>query len=160
MLESARSEPTAMSIARRHDLDAVRAFAMLLGIALHAGLSFATIPWIVQDSRQHDGFTLCFQAIHGFRMPLFFLVSGFFTAMLWRRRGLGPLLKQRVKRILLPLLLGTLTIIPATNVVSYWAIMSAIDRPASQADDGTLIAAVRKGDARPGQGAPGRRRRT
>ena len=24
------------------------------------------------------------QAIHGFRMPLFFVVSGFFAAMLWR----------------------------------------------------------------------------
>ena len=70
-----------------------------------------------------------FEAIHGFRMPLFFLVSGFFTAMLWRTRGLRALLKQRTTRILLPLVLGGLTIIPATNVVSYWAIMSSIKRP-------------------------------
>jgi hypothetical protein len=68
---------------------------MLLGIALHAGLSFATVPWIVQDSRQEEWFTLFFEAVHGFRMPLFFLVSGFFTAMLWRRRGVRSLLKQR-----------------------------------------------------------------
>lgn len=27
-------------IERRHDLDALRAFAMLLGVALHAALSF------------------------------------------------------------------------------------------------------------------------
>jgi fucose 4-O-acetylase-like acetyltransferase len=74
-----------LTIPRRADLDAVRAFAMLLGIALHAGLSFATIPWIVQDSRQNEWFNLFFEAIHGFRMPLFFLVSGFFTAMIWRR---------------------------------------------------------------------------
>ncbi|MFM1558046.1 MAG: acyltransferase family protein [Roseibacillus sp.] len=42
-------------------------------------------------------------AIHGFRLPLFFLVSGFFTAMLWRHRGLKELVKLRSKRILLPL---------------------------------------------------------
>jgi surface polysaccharide O-acyltransferase-like enzyme len=127
-------------------LDAVRAFAMLLGIALHAALSFATIPWIVQDSHQNELFALFVSAVHGFRMPLFFLVSGFFTAMLWRKRGVRSLLKQRAMRILLPLVLGALTIIPATQAVSVWAIMSAINRPQSAADDGTLIAAVKKGD--------------
>jgi surface polysaccharide O-acyltransferase-like enzyme len=135
-----------LTIPRRADLDAVRAFAMLLGIALHAGLSFSTIPWIVQDSRQSEWFSLFFEAVHGFRMPLFFLVSGFFTAMLWRRRGLRSLLKQRAMRILLPLVLGALTIIPATNVVSFWAMTSALKRPQSPSDDGTLIAAVKKGD--------------
>ena len=75
---------------RRHDLDALRAFAMLLGIALHASLSFSTIPWVVHDSRQSELYSTFMLAVHGFRMPLFFLVSGFFTAMLcagegWRR---------------------------------------------------------------------------
>ena len=35
---------TASGITRRHDLDALRAFAMLLGIALHAVLSFTSEP--------------------------------------------------------------------------------------------------------------------
>ena len=139
------STTVSVTIPRRHDLDAVRAFAMLLGIALHAGLSFATIPWIVQDSRRSQGFTLFFLAVHAFRMPLFFLVSGFFTAMLWRIRGLRSLLKQRALRIFLPLVLGGFTIIPAVNVVSYWA-MRTTNRPRSQTDDGTLVAAVQKGD--------------
>jgi peptidoglycan/LPS O-acetylase OafA/YrhL len=39
-------------------------------------------------------------------MQLFFLVSGFFTAMLWRERGLRNLLKHRAKRILLPLVVS------------------------------------------------------
>lgn len=147
MSTPARPEEFPLSIPRRHDLDAVRAFAMLLGIVLHAGLSFGTIPWIVQDLRRHDGFSLVFQAIHGFRMPLFFLVSGFFTAMLWQRRGLRALLRQRAMRILLPLALGLLTVIPATNAVYAWAIMSAIDHPAARTDDGTLISAIRLGDA-------------
>src|SRR5262249_11670835 len=111
-----------------------------------AGLSFSTIPWIVQDSRQNEGFTLFFEAVHAFRMPLFFLVSGFFTAMLWRKRGIRSLLKQRAMRILLPLALGAVTIIPATIAVSYWAVTSAINQPQSTSDDGSLTAAVKKGD--------------
>jgi len=90
---------------------------MLLGIVLHAALSFAPIPWIVQDTRQSEFFYYLNSFIHGFRMPLFFLVSGFFTAMLWRKRGLASLIQQRCTRILLPLLLAMATIIPLFWVV-------------------------------------------
>lgn len=64
---------------------------MLLGIGLHAALSFVPFPWMVQDSRQHELFGLLFFAIHGFRMPLFFVISGFFTAMLCRQKGLAAM---------------------------------------------------------------------
>ncbi|HIO65413.1 MAG TPA: hypothetical protein EYN40_01855 [Planctomycetes bacterium] len=91
---------------RYHDLDALRATAMLLGIALHGILSFAPSPWFVADSRQSPVYQFIFEAIHGFRMPIFFLVSGFFTAMLWRNRGPLELIKHRLKRILLPLVIA------------------------------------------------------
>lgn len=109
---------------RRHDLDALRAFAMLLGIALHAALSFAGGPWMVQDSRTSGVFHLLIGAVHGFRMPLFFLLSGFFTAMLWRRRGLRALIAHRFRRVFLPLMLGMVTIIPLMYVVGIWAAKS------------------------------------
>ena len=103
---------------RRHDLDALRAFAMLLGIALHASLSFAQGPWLVQDSVKSGWFGLLITAVHGFRMPLFFLLSGFFTAMLWRRRGLKALIHHRFRRVFLPLLLGMVTIGPAMHWIA------------------------------------------
>ena len=65
------------SYPRRYDLDALRATAMLLGIVLHAGLSFTPFPWAVQDERQSSFFWFLFAAIHGFRMPVFFVLSGF-----------------------------------------------------------------------------------
>lgn len=81
---------------RRHDLDALRAAAMLLGIALHAAIPYAPFfPWSIRDSQTSDAFTLLFISIHGFRMPLFFLISGFFTAMVWKQKGMAPLLRQR-----------------------------------------------------------------
>lgn len=106
---------------RRHDLDALRAIAMLLGIVLHAALSFGSIPWTVTDVQQSEFYDVLFACIHGFRMPLFFMLSGFFTAMLWRKRGLGSLLKHRFKRIFLPLLIGCVTIVPAMWAVSLLA---------------------------------------
>jgi len=105
---------------RLHHLDALRATAMLLGIVLHASLAYTGGPWIVRDEG-HGAFGGVFLAIHGFRMQLFFLLSGFFTALLWRRLGLAGLLRQRAARIALPLLIGMFTIVPAGWAVMIWA---------------------------------------
>ncbi len=102
---------------------------MLLGIALHGALSFIPGVWPVEDSQQSgDLFGLLVSFIHGFRMQLFFLMSGFFTAMLWKQRGLGPVLRQRSMRVLLPLLIAAFTVIPAMNVV-----IDAVSDPAANA---------------------------
>ena len=58
-----------------------------------------------------------FVAVHGFRMPVFFLLSGFFTAMLWRRHGLASLIRHRFRRVVLPLALSILTVGPAMQLV-------------------------------------------
>jgi peptidoglycan/LPS O-acetylase OafA/YrhL len=144
MAESlAHPGPPFESGSRLHHLDALRAFAMLLGIALHASLSFAPLPWLVQDSRQSPAYGTFLAAVHGFRMPLFFLASGFFTAMLWRKRGIAAMLRQRTLRIFLPCMLGLVTIIPLTIGVTIWAMTSATE---PFRDDGTLIGAIRTGD--------------
>ena len=127
---------------RRHDLDALRAIAMLLGIVLHAALSFAPIPWTVQDSQQSSFYYVLFSCIHGFRMPLFFMLSGFFTAMLWRKRGLASLVQHRFKRIFLPLVIGCFTIIPAM-----WAVGYVVSQPSPGAGQSSaLFAAAVAGD--------------
>ena len=129
---------------RRHDLDALRAGAMLLGIALHASLSFFPVPWPVQDKRQHAWFGVFTAAIHGFRMPLFFLISGFFTMMLYRKRGMKSLLRQRATRILLPCVIGLVTVVPLGNRVSEWAIGSAAR--SARIEEESLVGAIRAGD--------------
>jgi hypothetical protein len=79
---------------RRTDLEALRGFAMALGIAVHASLAFYQAPWPVHDTRPSRLLPLLFLAIHGFRMPLFFLPSGYFTMLVYRRRGLASLLRR------------------------------------------------------------------
>lgn len=106
---------------RRHDLDALRATAMLLGILLHGALAYVTFEfWPIRDDRQNGAFDLFLSVVHGFRMPLFFMLSGFFAAMLWRKRGLPYLMKHRAKRVLLPTLLFLATIIPVMRFTVGW----------------------------------------
>ena len=118
-------ETEKVASARRSDLDALRAGAMLLGIILHASLSFFPSLWIVTDRQQEPGLGIVFSTIHGFRMPLFFVMSGYFSAMLLHRRGRWALVKHRFHRVLLPLLLGMVTVIPLTIGVSTFAMSSA-----------------------------------
>jgi len=136
--------------ARRHDLDALRAAAMLLGLAYHAALSFAAgFPWLVQDVGQSRGLYLFPAASHGFRMPLFFLLSGFFTAMMWRKRGLKALLHQRFRRVFLPCMLGLVTVVPITLWLSGRAIQARAQQspqPAAQAEQLDLWTAITRAD--------------
>jgi len=134
--------------ARLHSLDALRAFAMLLGIALHAALSFTTWPFPVSDTRSDPVFNAIIEVIHVFRMPVFFVMSGFFTAMLLGRRGVGGMLAHRAKRIALPLALGVATVVPAT-----FAVFAAVstgptlpDTPPSPAESTDLWTAAALGD--------------
>jgi len=134
---------------RRSDLDALRAGAMLLGIVLHASLSFFPSFWMVTDRRQDPGFGIVFSAIHGFRMPLFFVLSGFFSAMLLHRRGSWSLVKHRFRRVFLPLLLGMVTIVPLTIGISTLAMSSTPRQSSGTApakDASGIWAAARAGD--------------
>jgi fucose 4-O-acetylase-like acetyltransferase len=120
-------EPPA-TMPRRHDLDALRAIAMLLGIVLHGALAYMPIPeaaWPVQDVHQSHAYAIFLASVHGFRMPLFFLISGFFTAMLWRKRGLSVLIKHRGNRILKPMLISMVTIMPVVWIAGEIAKQSA-----------------------------------
>jgi len=115
---------------RRTDLDALRSFAMLLGIALHASLSFFAVPWPVHDTQRSDLLPLVLVAVHGFRMPLFFLLSGYFTMLVYRRRGLKSLLEQRFTRIFLPLVIATATIMPLDLAIKRFAHRTIRPEPA------------------------------
>ena len=101
---------------RYHDLDALRSFAMILGIAIHGVFSFNGMPiWPAQDINQNPQYGVVAEFIHGFRMQLFFLVSGFFTAMMLLKKGSFAVSVHRTKRILIPLLLSVILLVPLMN---------------------------------------------
>ena len=132
---------------RLHDLDALRAAAMIIGIVYHLSLSFAAgFPWMVRDAAQEE-WPFVFQAwVHGFRMQLFMLVAGYFTAMLWRRKGLKELLRHRCKRVLVPCLIGLVTVAPAVIGASFLASRLAKNTAVATPATTDVWSAIRRGD--------------
>jgi glucan biosynthesis protein C len=94
----------AVNSERFHDLDAVRASALLLGVALHASMSFIEPQmWVLKDAGSSAGLGVLFYIIHMFRMTTFFVMAGFFAHMLMGRYGLGGFIKNRLIRVGVPL---------------------------------------------------------
>jgi glucans biosynthesis protein C len=117
------SSPTATGTTERyHGLDHLRAVAMLLGIYLHAAISYmhTPVPWAIRDPSRSYFFDLSVAAIHGFRMQLFFFIAGFFACMVHGRMGGWPFFKRRLLRIGVPFVGSMITILPLVFVVWKW----------------------------------------
>ena len=85
--------------------------------------------WAWETPPEANVYAWILSVIHGFRMPLFFLLSGFFTAMLWQSRGLRRLWRHRVERLGLPLLAGMFTVVPAIVWLDAGADFTPLDWP-------------------------------
>ena len=97
-------EPARPRPARLHGLDALRGGALLLGILLHALMPYVPgMPWLVTDAQSSTAVLPVIMTIHLFRMVTFMLLAGFFGAMVLRRRGAPSYFRDRLKRILLPM---------------------------------------------------------
>lgn len=95
---------------RLHHLDFLRALTMLLILPFHAivlvGLRGGTNE--VEDA--------VLWAVHVFRLPLFFLVAGFFAALLINTRGTKDFLRNRAIRIGIPLMIGVVAVVPVITL--------------------------------------------
>ena len=101
---------------RLHSLDFLRAFALLMGVLLHVLMLFLE-PF--DGSEPRLGASIIFIWIHTWRMPLFMLLAGFFTALSLSKRNTGNYAFNRLIRLGVPLLL-------------LWSVIPAIDEEASR----------------------------
>lgn len=100
-----------MGAARLHSLDALRSLLMLFGVLLHAADPYAVkTRWLVADPHGSRVFDALVGAIHLFRMPAFFLLSGYFTMLLLRKRPAWTFLRERLRRIGVPFVATLLTV--------------------------------------------------
>ena len=91
---------------RYHGLDALRGMAMLLGIVLHAALPYmpnVEAFWPADESSSHVINTI-FQFIHIWRMPLFFILAGFFANLIISKKSWRSWWGNRFLRIALPII--------------------------------------------------------
>ena len=101
---------------RFHSLDFLRAFALLMGVLLHVLMLFLE-PF--DGSEPRLGASIIFIWIHTWRMPVFMLLAGFFTALSLSKRNTGNYAVNRLIKLGVPLLL-------------LWSLIPAIDEEATR----------------------------
>jgi peptidoglycan/LPS O-acetylase OafA/YrhL len=106
---------------RLHGLDALRGFALLLGVVLHASMAYTPMPmWVVADGQTSPAAGAVFFIIHLFRMTAFFLIAGLFAHMMIGRRGVGGFIRDRLSRIGGPLAVFWAPTLAAIIAVLIW----------------------------------------
>lgn len=102
---------------RFHAFDNLRATLLMLLLVLHSSLAYMVTPlgtlWPHKDGATNIAFDITMLFIHTFRLPLLFAMSGFFGAKLYFERGEFEFVKNRLRRIAIPL-------------VTFWVILSPL----------------------------------
>lgn len=93
---------------RLHGLDALRAGALLLGVVLHAAMPYVLPPglWAIGTTEPVAFLGWLAYTLHSFRMETFFLLAGFFGALVVGRRGVASYLGDRFRRVALVFLVA------------------------------------------------------
>lgn len=103
--------PVSTTSPRLHHLDAARALLLLLGLPFHVATKaiFESDPAAIafQTSPVIGGYL---STTHIFRMFAFFMLAGYFAGMMRERKGAGVWLRERARRLGLPLLAGLATL--------------------------------------------------
>lgn len=105
---------------REYFLDSIRAWLMLLGIPFHVSLIYSSHHWHVNSATASAGLTLFNDFIHAFRMQVFFVISGYFSYMLFQRYPVARWWKVRVWRVGIPML----TAIPLLTLPQFMMLLS------------------------------------
>ncbi|MGP3590044.1 glucans biosynthesis protein MdoC [Vagococcus sp. WN89Y] len=121
---------------REYFLDSIRAWLMLLGIPFHISLIYSSHIWHVNSSAPSWSLTLFNDAVHAFRMQVFFVISGYFSYMLYLRYPLKRWWVVRVERVGIPMLTAIpLLTLPQFIMLQYvknktaeWHTLSAYDK--------------------------------
>ena len=115
-------------IVRQHYWDTLRAFLMLLGIPYHVAMVYRPGEvWIVRSDEGIAAFTWLADIIHYFRMPAFFVIAGYFSALLLMRRAPASWLQGRFVRLGVPFVATILTLVPLMNLACEFSNLSYPD---------------------------------
>lgn len=118
-------------LTRVNYMDNLRAFAMLLGVLFHAALAYSPQLgnlWLTADPQQSQVVDWLAWFSHTFRMPLFFIIAGFFGAMMLQKRGSMGLFKNRLLRIATPFAIFLPLVWASFAMIIGWA-MESVQNP-------------------------------
>ncbi len=98
---------------RRNDIDALRVLATILIIYFHTAMLFSLYTgYFIQNEELSLEMFFFIMFVDLFHMPLFFFLAGMSTSYSLNFRTGTEYLKERVRRIVIPLILGILIVIP------------------------------------------------
>ena len=97
------------TIQRRYDLDWLRVLGILLVFAFHSSRFYNVEDWNVKNNIWYPSVEAWVLFASSFMMPLMFVVSGASLFYALGKGGFGKFVKDKVLRLLVPLLVGALT---------------------------------------------------
>jgi peptidoglycan/LPS O-acetylase OafA/YrhL len=112
---------------RLHGLDALRATTLVMILVVHAAMPFApsaiAVGWPIADVTRSPLLEEVYFVMRIFRMSALFVLAGFFGHLSLERRGLRSFMLDRTKRILVPLVVGWIALIPLAGTAAVLAYM-------------------------------------
>lgn len=109
---------------RRHDADWLRVFAVLLLFVFHVSKVFDVAPFYhIKNVELVPSLDLLTHFIHLWHMPLFFALAGWSLCASLKVRGTQGMLRERARRLLVPLIFGIVVICP---VIKYYELRSGL----------------------------------
>jgi glucan biosynthesis protein C len=97
---------------REYGLDWLRVFAFCILILYHSGMAFVSWDWHLKNPQQSSTLEFFMLLVNRWRLPLLFLISGAGVFFSLRRRSFLEFSSERLKRLLIPLLVGIFVIVP------------------------------------------------
>jgi surface polysaccharide O-acyltransferase-like enzyme len=116
---------------RRIDLDWVRIGAFGLLIFYHVGMLYVSWGFHIKSAHRITALEPLMLVLNPWRLALLFLVSGAATRFMLQKYRIGPLLRSRSARLLIPLIFGMLLIVPQQ---AYDQILESLGYPAGFLD--------------------------
>jgi len=116
---------------RLYFLDWIRICAFFLLILYHTGMYYVTWDWHVKSPFASTAIEPLMMLSSPWRLSLLFLVGGVASAFLMKKLTGGAFLRERSKRLLLPLLFGMLVIVPPQP---YYEVIEKLGYAGSYAD--------------------------
>lgn len=101
-----------MTTQREHGLDALRVFAFAILIFYHSGMGFVRWDFHVKNNDLSPDLEWLMLLFNRWRLPLLFFISGCGVWFSLRRRSLGTFTRERLQRLLIPILFGMFLVVP------------------------------------------------
>ena len=101
-----------MKSIRRYDIDWLRVLVFGLLIFYHVGMFFVPWGWHIKNADIVKWFQYPMVFVNQWRLPILFVISGMGTAYALSFRSAGQFISERLLRLLVPLTVGILLIVP------------------------------------------------